>query len=239
MLDETLLDRLFRFDGAFLRETCRLHSQPEGTPLKQFQDPRTCADFLNLYEHYFPTASRPALVSQWSIDLICVVLGLPMAAAAQGLRCTPDEPRVMLDRGMPVAQAFATGKVETAGSHLDLLQQVLSEELAPLWKALASAGRVAQRLLWNNAAAAIDVALDYFQTPHAQALRGELFRQRHWPDGTLNPLYGFLNLAPGPTGAPLLMRKICCLHYQLGEGRPHCDNCPLLPRTDLTQPAQA
>jgi len=227
MLDENLLDQLFRFDGAFLRGTCRLGSGVEGRGLIEFRDPRTCTELLSQYARYYPAAPRAALVSQWSMDLICVVLALPLAAAAQNLCCTPRDPHVALEDGMPVAQVFATCEVLPLNDPLALAQPLLMQDVAPLVQALASAGRVAQRLLWNNVAAAINVALDYFQVPHAPRWRDRLFRERHWADGTRNPLYGFLQLAPGPSGAPLLMRKVCCLHHQLGEGRPYCDNCPL------------
>ncbi|WP_283188200.1 siderophore-iron reductase FhuF [Pseudomonas sp. PMCC200344] len=239
MLDETLLDKLFRFDGAFLRSTCRLSSHVEGRGLIEFRDPQTCTDLLRLYAHYYPAAPRAALVSQWSMDLICVTLALPLAAAAQHLRCIVHDPHVALENGMPVAQVFAAGEVLPLNNPLAFAQQLLTEDMAPLVQALASAGRVAQRLLWNNVAAAIDVALDYFQMPHAPQWRDHLFRERHWADGTRNPLYGFLQLAPGPSGVPLLMRKVCCLHHQLGDARPYCDNCPLVPGADITAPHQA
>lgn len=226
-LDDALLDQLFRYDGAFLRSTCRLSGQPQGRGLHELADTQVCAELLAQYAHYYPAASRAALVSQWSMDLICVTLALPLAAAAQHLRCDVEAAQVVLDNGMPVAQVFARAEVRPLGEPLAFAQQLLGEYLAPFIRALASAGRVAPRLLWNNVAAALDVALDYFQMPDAARWRAELFTQRTWRDGTRNPLYGFLNLAPGPSGVPLLMRKVCCLHHQLGDARPYCDNCPL------------
>lgn len=239
VLDEALLDRLFRFEGAFLRSTCRLSTNVEGRGLIEFRDPQTCTELLGLYAHYYPAAPRAALVSQWSMDLICVTLALPLAAAAQNVRCTVRDPHVVLVEGMPVAQLFAAGEVVALSDPLAFVQQLLVTDMAPLVLALASAGRVAQRLLWNNVAAAIEVSLAYFQMPQAPQWRDRLFRERHWADGTRNPLYGFLQLAPGPSGAPLLMRKVCCLHHQLGDARPYCDNCPLLPGADITQSHQA
>ncbi|MGL4317008.1 MAG: siderophore-iron reductase FhuF [Pseudomonas sp.] len=234
VLDEALLDRLFRFEGAFLRSTCRLSTNVEGRGLIEFRDPQTCTELLGLYANYYPAAPRAALVSQWSMDLLCVTLALPLAAAAQNVRCNVRDPHVVLVEGMPVAQLFAAGEVVALSDPLAFVQQLLVTDMAPLVQALASAGRVAQRLLWNNVAAAIEVSLAYFQMPQAPQWRDRLFRERHWADGIRNPLYGFLQLAPGPSGVPLLMRKVCCLHHQLADARPYCDNCPLLPDSDIT-----
>jgi siderophore-iron reductase FhuF len=239
VLDESLLDQLFRFDGAFLRGTCRLNNHAEGPGLIEFRDQQVCAEMLSLYAHHYPSARRAALVSQWSMDLICVTLALPLAAAAQNLQCVVRDPCVALDNGRPVAQVFARGEVLPLSDPLTFVQRLLTEDLAPLLLTLASAGRVAQRLLWNNMANAINVALDYFQMPDAPKWRTRLFHERTWADGTRNPLFGFMQPTSGSSGVPLLMRKVCCLHHQLGDERPYCDNCPLLRGIDVTLSDQA
>lgn len=228
-LDDSLLDRLFRFEGASLRETCRLLSRTEGLSLAQLSDPQTCNEALTRFAVHHPGANRTALASQWSMHLMCVLLALPLAGVAQGLHCTAQAPVIILDRGLPKAQAFSGGHCAPLHCPTRLLQQLLTDVLAPLWEALAATGCVAQRLLWSNTAAVIDAVLGLFRMPNVERLRPGLFAERSWPDGTRNPLYGFLRAAPGPAGATIMRRRICCLHHQLGEARPHCKHCPLMP----------
>jgi hypothetical protein len=60
VLDDTLLDRLFRFEGASLRETCRLLGRPEGLPLAQFCHPQICDEALKRFAAHHPGANRAA-----------------------------------------------------------------------------------------------------------------------------------------------------------------------------------
>lgn len=234
VLDDALLDRLFRFKGASMRETCRLLSRPEGLSLAQFRNPQTCDEVLKLFAGHHPDANRAALASQRSMHLICVILALPLAAAVQGLHCTAQAPAIILDQGLPKALVFSSGRCTPLHCPTSLLQQLLVEVLAPLWETVAGIGYVAQRLLWSNTAAVIEAVVGSFRMPNVEALRRNLFAERHWPDDSFNPMYGFLRTVPGPAGAPIMIRRICCLHHQLGEARPHCKYCPLMPGADIS-----
>lgn len=221
-LDAALLDMLFCGDGAFLRARYRIGLAPAG--LTPAELAARCGELVAEYAGCYPGAPRAAVVSQWSVDALMVLLAPHLAALAAGWALELEEVRLMLEHGAPATLACAGGAVSPLACAAGRVRELIERELAPLWRALATAGRVAPRLLWSNTAAALDVAFDYFPPPDADALRARLFDARQWPDGVANPLAGQLRRAPGEAAE----RRLCCLSHQLGAGCEHCSNCPLV-----------
>lgn len=227
-LDDALLDRLFRAEAAFLRRRCRIDDGRGGLALQRLHGARCCAGLLARYGARHPQAASPAaVVSQWSVDLLCVLLALPLAAATAGLACELYDPRLLIEDGAPVALLFSSGTVRPLDSLQDELRRRIRCGLAPLWQAVSEASGVALRLLWSNAAAAIDTGLDYFAMPRADEERAGLFGRATWEDGSDNPLWRHLRQRSGHDGPPWSVRRVCCLHPQLGGAKPRCGNCPL------------
>lgn len=114
--------------------------------------------------------------------------------------------------------------------------ELLREHLPPLVAALARQGRVAERLLWGNAARRMDAVFEQIllatgNAAHCAQDADALLHQPLWADGRHNPLHGprraVSRQVDGVTARVELHRE-CCLCYMLPQDG-YCTACPLAP----------
>ena len=197
----------------------------------------------------YPGINKPAVVSQWSMNYMSIVVPATLACLLtrqQAIDFWTDDSVLRLDAGQPLALNFASGLPPLTESQRGLyLSCWLHEHLAPLFASLAAAGGLAPKILWGNFVAIWDGAFDRFDPGLSRPGFAEVHRwleQVSVNDGRLK-LRGLQRQVPSP--APdicprLPLRRHCCLHYQLHplvEGEPLvlCESCPKLHRLPLAE----
>ncbi|MES2259409.1 MAG: siderophore-iron reductase FhuF [Pseudomonadota bacterium] len=112
--------------------------------------------------------------------------------------------------------------------------ELLRHHLPPLIAALARHGRVAERLLWGNAARRVDAVFEQILLaapldPRCRADADVLLVQACWPDGHANPLQGprrGIDKTVAGAQVHIALHRECCLCYML-PGQEYCTACPL------------
>ena len=197
----------------------------------------------------YPGINTPAVVSQWSMNYMSIVVPATLACLLtrqQAIDFWTDGSVLRLDAGQPLALNFASGLPPLTEPDRGLyLSRWLHEHLAPLFATLAAAGGLAPKILWGNFVAIWDGAFDRFDPDLSRPGFAEVHRwleQVSVNDGRLK-LRGLQRQVPSP--APdicprLPLRRHCCLHYQLHplvEGEPLvlCESCPKLHRLPVAE----
>ncbi|MGY2216334.1 siderophore-iron reductase FhuF [Pseudomonas sp. P7758] len=197
----------------------------------------------------YPGINKPAVVSQWSMNYMSIVVPATLACLLtrqQAIDFWTDGSVLHLDAGQPLALNFTSGlPTLTEPERVLYLSRWLHEHLAPLFATLAAAGGLAPKILWGNFVAIWDGAFDRFDPDLSRPGFAEVHRwleQVSVNDGRLK-LRGLQRQVPSP--APdicprLPLRRHCCLHYQLHplvEGEPLvlCESCPKLHRLPLAE----
>lgn len=197
----------------------------------------------------YPGINKPAVVSQWSMNYMSIVVPATLACLLtrqQAIDFWTDGSVLHLDAGQPLALNFTSGlPTLTEPERVLYLSRWLHEHLAPLFATLAAAGGLAPKILWGNLVAIWDGAFDRFDPDLSRPGFAEVHRwleQVSVNDGRLK-LRGLQRQVPSP--APdicprLPLRRHCCLHYQLHplvEGEPLvlCESCPKLHRLPLAE----
>ncbi|NQD94813.1 siderophore-iron reductase FhuF [Pseudomonas sp. CrR25] len=197
----------------------------------------------------YPGVNRAAVVSQWSMNYLSIVLP---AALACGLtrRCAIDfwgqEAVLLHDDGEPLALSL-TGRLAILApeDRAAYWSRLLHEHLTPLFTTLAAAGGLAPKILWGNLVAIWDgafVRMDAHLSRDGFAEAHRWLEQATVNDGRLK-LRGLQRMVESPapqicTSLPL--RRHCCLHYQLHEpveSEPPvlCESCPKLHRLPVEE----
>ncbi len=178
-------------------------------------------------------ADLRALAAAWFRDYtMAVVPGALVAAAVHRRRLPFDRavPRIAQE-GWLESLVLPDGGEPAVTTLPALLSPLMNRHLPDVVAALATAGRVSQRLLWcTGGVAASGIARQLAAHPALDAAgRAEVLA---WidhavsADGYPNPLHGAFRagMEPGSPGiAPV--RRICCLNYRLPAGE-HCGTCP-------------
>lgn len=197
----------------------------------------------------YPGINKPAVVSQWSMNYMSIVVPATLACLLtrqQAIDFWTDDSVLRMDAGQPLALNFTSGLPSLTEPQCGLyLSRWLHEHLAPVFATLAAAGGLAPKILWGNFVAIWDGAFDRFDPDLSRPGFAEVHRwleQVSVNDGRLK-LRGLQRQVPSP--APdicprLPLRRHCCLHYQLHplvEGEPLvlCESCPKLHRLPLAE----
>ncbi|KQQ35971.1 hypothetical protein ASF61_07060 [Duganella sp. Leaf126] len=193
---------------------------------------------LARYATNYPGAHAKAVASTWSKLYFNALLVPVLAASAACGWCFPLSPRsVVLRTGADGApERFILTDEGAAQPGLDAAARLLPlvrGHLAPVVEAIARDGRLAPRLVWNNAAVIAEQTLLQCQTLLGDAPRiaGDLAflcATETWPDRLANPLFRPTQVVDG-----VRQRRLCCLRYRLRLD--FCADCPL----DCTQRAAA
>ncbi|WP_339513085.1 siderophore-iron reductase FhuF [Pseudomonas sp. RL_15y_Pfl2_60] len=203
------------------------------------------AQFALLY----PGINRAAVVSQWSMNYMSIVLPATLACVLTR-DCAIDfwgEGAVLLhDDGQPLALGLPSQLSSLANEErADYWSRLIHEHLAPLFTTLAGAGGLAPKILWGNMVAIWDGA---FARMDADLSRDGFAEAHRWLEhavvnnGRLK-LRGLQRMveSPAPQICPSLpLRRHCCLHYQLhapveGQTPVLCESCPKLHRLPLEE----
>ncbi|VVN72341.1 hypothetical protein PS720_00510 [Pseudomonas fluorescens] len=212
-------------------------------------EPALLQPVLAEFAQRYPGINKPAVVSQWSMNYMSIVVPATLACVLtrqQAIDFWTDDNVLRLDAGQPLALHFANCLPPLTPPEHDLyLSRWVHEHLAPLFATLAAAGGLAPKILWGNFVAIWDGAFDRFDPDLSRPGFAEVHR---W----LEPVsvnHGRLKLrglqrqvpSPAPDICPRLpLRRHCCLHYQLHplvEGEPLvlCESCPKLHRLPLAE----
>lgn len=204
---------------------------------------------LNRFALLYPGVNRAAVVSQWSMNYMAIVLPAALACGLT-LDCAIDfqDPESVLlhDNGEPQALCLAKHLPTLAAEdRAAYWSQLVHGHLAPLIVSLAAAGGLAQKVLWGNMVAIWDGAFTRMDAD----LSKDGFAQAHqWlqpvlvNNGRLK-LRGLQRTVASPAPqicSTLPLRRHCCLHYQLHapvEGEPPvlCESCPKLHRLPVAE----
>lgn len=212
-------------------------------------DPLLLQPLLIRFALLYPGVNRAAVVSQWSMNYMSIVLPAAFACVLtrQGAIDFWNGEAVLLhDDGSPQAVGLAGELVTLAPQdRAAYWSRLVHEHLTPLFVTLAAAGGLAPKILWGNMVAIWDGA---FARMDAELSRDGFAEAHQWleqaivNDGRLK-LRGLQRMveSPAPQIVPRLpLRRHCCLHYQLHapvEGEPPvlCESCPKLHRLPVAE----
>ncbi|VVP93469.1 hypothetical protein PS918_03472 [Pseudomonas fluorescens] len=204
---------------------------------------------LTRFALLYPGVNRAAVVSQWSMNYMSIVLPAALACVLTrhgAIDLWGEEAVLLHDDGQPLALGLPGELPTLAGEdRAAYWSRLIHEHLAALFVPLAAAGGLAPKILWGNMVAIWDGA---FARMDADLSRDGFAEAHQWLepvtvlDGRLK-LRGLQRMVESPAPqvvAQLPLRRHCCLHYQLHapvEGEPPvlCESCPKLHRLPVAE----
>ncbi len=182
-----------------------------------------------------------AAASAWSLDYLWALLPAVTAAASVLQHRFPmhadDVALSVDDAGTPV-RFHITGEGHSMPGTPSAARYgpLLDGHLAPLFKTINQQTRLAQKILWGNAARYLEVIFDEAlaltgNAGHIAADRETLLQHPTRPDGHPNPLFGRQRRSThtgNGVATPITLHRQCCLLYRL-PGQGYCGACPLAP----------
>lgn len=185
---------------------------------------------------FYGEGDRRALVSLWSMHHASVVMLGGIAAGLALGRDLPlhvDETRLILDEhGLPsVIVVPHDGDERDHPDAFSRFATLVDGHVAPACAALASYGRISQRVLWNNAANLYEYALRAIARqpvlgPVAEARGRALVEEPKRPCGARNRFHAPVSYATFPDESIDRWRTVCCLRHLLPSFDGYCANCP-------------
>lgn len=117
--------------------------------------------------------------------------------------------------------------------------QFIQTNLAPSVERLNCLSPTPPKLYWSHLGYLIHWYLGEMALPMQQfnQLTQRLFQTSTFADGTVNPLYNSINLAPACEPSSGGIRRVCCLRNQLANSH-QCGDCPLVARAQARRAAQ-
>jgi ferric iron reductase protein FhuF len=230
------LGRIFHGDLSRYGLTLGLRTDSgDALALNHFLSGAPLNEALRRFALRFPGAHPKALASIW-IKLYFNALLVPLLAASAltdwAFPTELDDLALRLDTdGAPtVIELPHVGCHAPAIDAAPRLQQLVRSHLSGFIAAFASHTRLAQRLLWNNAAVIAEDTLAQCDQlfPHHPAIsahRALLIGSASWQDGLDNPMHAPTRLHQRAHGE-IRLRKLCCLRYDI-PGLDYCVDCPL------------
>ncbi|OLP56491.1 siderophore-iron reductase FhuF [Rhizobium rhizosphaerae] len=237
------LSALFTGEHAWCAEkVLAAEDLPEAMPLGAFFRSGAFAQAIDRMEEARGACDRRALASFWSLYYFAA-LTIPYVVAGRAHQALPVSLEAMTialgEDGLPRAFGLDGAGTLSEADIEDLPGLVTPLVTAHLREAVAlmsAHGGLAPKLAWNNAAVYIDYAFNATartrpdgaaSADHGWAAR-PLFVEATLKDGSANPFRGCLRHDPGPEGAPLCRRRVCCLRYLL-PGVASCGELCALP----------
>ncbi|MDY0249839.1 MAG: siderophore-iron reductase FhuF [Pseudomonas sp.] len=233
---------LFRGDFEVYRDVLVLADDPRpALSYDALLEPHSFDDLLRFFAERYKGDDRRALVSMWAkhyiVRLLPPVMGatlllrwrLPLALTSTAIILDELQiPQAFLLRGG--GEPFATDLTDP----FELFSGLLDEHLAPLFHAMASQGKLSQKVLWSNVGNYFENFLTLMErsgmpTEHL-VLGRTLLETKTRPNGTRNPLYRPVRYVArsDKNGQPSLhrQRRVCCVRYLMPDFE-LCCNCPL------------
>jgi ferric iron reductase protein FhuF len=228
------------FEGplAFARDVLSLPSAPgEGEPVRcaDLLRPEVLGPLLDRYAVQHQGADRRAVVSMWTqyyaSRLIYPVLGANLLLGRTLPLSLEDTVLHVAGDGSPLGFCIADEGGMVSDTGMARFSHLVRQHLAPLVEAVAVQGRVAAKLVWNNAgirfAGTAHIARRLNRlSPEAGADIDALLESRRWPDGWDNPLYQPYRTVEA-CGENVERRRVCCLRYLLPAFEGCGISCPL------------
>ncbi|WP_083743224.1 siderophore-iron reductase FhuF [Pseudomonas sp. KK4] len=217
--------------------------------MNRLADPAVLQPLLGRFALLYPGVNRAAVVSQWSMNYMSIVLPATLACVLTrhgAIDFWSDEFVLFHDDGQPRALGLVDPLPALAAQdRADYWSRLIHQHLTPLFATLAAAGGLAPKILWGNMVAIWDGA---FARMDADLSRDGFAEAHRWlepvtvNDGRLK-LRGLQRMVESPAPqvvAQLPLRRHCCLHYQLHEqveGEPLvlCESCPKLHRLPVAE----
>jgi ferric iron reductase protein FhuF len=196
---------------------------------------------LRLHARHLGVDDLRPVSTGWLLDY-CWMLLPPFAVAAtmlhRRLPLAPQQAWLAIDLdGHPERLYLAhDGDAMPDTSTAERYGELLRSHLPPLVAALARHGRVAERLLWGNAARRLDAVFEQIliatgNAGHCAQDAHALLQQPRWADGLPNPLQGprrIFHQQVGGVATRVELHRECCLCYMLPQDG-YCTACPLAP----------
>lgn len=235
-ITQDLLDELIPRRLCHLKGTYRFDGGGIGTiRCRDLCNPAEFEITINRYAAPFPGADRRAAVSVWTMYyfshlivsplVFWVVDGRILALGAVDLNARLD-PETILPAGFVLRDAAYR---DPATSVFDAMGGAVNGHARPLIEAISAQAGVSPRLLWSNVAVYTDWIIREMCSvmPERRAATLPLLDSKDWPDGTPNPLAGWIRQGTAPDGTFCTQRRVCCLRYIL-PGVPGCGAvCPI------------
>ncbi|PVE26033.1 siderophore-iron reductase FhuF [Microvirga sp. KLBC 81] len=191
-------------------------------------------ELLRHYAKTFPGADRRAIVSmwtQWHFGILIVPATAAILLLDRELPLELDHVSIALNgEGRTAAIVLPDDGREGCVGEAGRFSRLFEGHIEPLVEHFADRFRVSRRLLWANAAATFEWALEQAEALNpSQALLNEgraLLECRTDAKGRPNPMHGMV-LRCEDEGTLARRRKVCCLRYLL-PGFEDCGSlCPL------------
>lgn len=220
-------------------------------PLTQLSDSAVLFPLLDQFAERYPGIRRPAVVSQWSMNYLSVLLPATLAVSLTQGKAIPaweHDIELLHDQAQPRALKITPWLPALArNQQADYWDRLIHEHLEPLNATLSQWGGLAPKVLWGNMVAVWDAAFDRL----SGSIPREGFAEAHQVLEQMSVAQGRLKLrklqrqveSPAPDViAEIPLRTHCCLHYQLHapvEGKPLvlCEACPKLHRLPIAEQA--
>jgi ferric iron reductase protein FhuF len=215
-------------------------------------DVAACRTWLDALAPHIGAPSRPAAASLFAKRHAFLVTGAPLYAMSvfdKGLDASLANVRLDADyadrlwvsrlRLVDDAVLAAPAGAARAAWRAAVVSRVFAHHLAPLWRTVAAAGGIAERILWENTAVRVYGLYEGRMEsagPREQARIAADFdwlRQEAEPAVfgiDYNPLarFDFDKTPVDGRARPVRFRKTCCLYYQVPHAREYCRACPLV-----------
>jgi ferric iron reductase protein FhuF len=231
-----ILDGLIPEPLSYLRGTLRFDAGgSETVSCRDLCDPQHFDAVIGRYAVRFPDTDRRAAVSVWTMYYFSHLVVSPLLfwlvdrrvlALGAGDLTARFDPETILPAGFVLQDA---GRADASASVFDAMESAIRGHAEPLVRTISAQTGVSPKLLWSNVAVYADWVIREVgaSMPERRDAALALLENNNWPDGSPNPLAGWIRQETGPDGACFSQRRVCCLRYLL-PGVPGCGMiCPI------------
>lgn len=233
---QDFLDRLIPERLSYLKGTYRFDDGGSDTiPCRDLCEPGQFEATINRYATRFAGTDRRAAVSVWTMYYFSHLVVSPLVfwlAHKRLLKLGSNNLTARLDRETVLPVGFIVedpGKQASSASVFDVMDHAIFRHAKPLIDTISEQAGLSPKLLWSNVAVYADWVIREICTsmPDRRGAAMALLDCKAWPDGTPNPLFGWMRQERAPDGTCFSQRRICCLRYIL-PGVPGCGMvCPI------------
>jgi len=233
---QDFLDRLIPERLSYLKGTYRFEAGGSDTvSCRDLCDPRHFDATIERHAARFPGTDRRAAVSVWTMYYFSHLVVSPLLFWLVDGRRLELGTRVLtarLDPGTVLPAGFIlldAGRQDPAASVFDAMSGAILDHAKPLIDTISAEAGVSPKLLWSNVAVYADWVIREICADLPDRLEEALalLDSKDWPDGSPNPLAGWMRRETAPDGVCFSQRRVCCLRYLL-PGIPGCGMiCPI------------
>lgn len=233
---QDFLDRLIPERLSYLRGTYRFDAGGSDTiSCQDLCDPEHFGTTIDRYATRFPGIDRRAAVSLWTMYYFSHLVVSPLVfwlldGRVLSLATRDLTARLNRENGLPAGFIPQNaGTQDRTASVFDAMESAIMDHAAPLIDTISIQAGVSPKLLWSNVAVYVDWVAREVCADMPDRLDGALalLDSKTWPNGSPNPLKGWMRQETAPDGRCVSQRRVCCLRYIL-PGVPGCGMiCPI------------